>query len=265
MHIDNRPLTVSAADAHDRADGQAALDVQQPTPIDRRRMLSKAALAAPVVAAGAALGPFAGLLPRAAAQSGTDAPSDFDLLAFYETLELSAAQIYTAAAKQLTGDAAAVAAFGEHHTEHAALFTDMISKAGLTPPGVSNPGIDKAYAPRIASANGLTGTLEVLFEFESALAATYLEALGAIENGAAAATIASILPVDAQHAVVIGTALGRDVQTLVPEAQTTTDSLTVSQYPVPVEAESDSGSASTPSTTATATDSTDSGATPATS
>ena len=218
--------------------------------VDRRSVLGKAALAAPLVAAGAALSPLTGLVSSAAA---AEEPSDFELAAFLQTIELTAADLYELAGSKLADDVkATIGGFGEAHTGHAALFEDILSQAGETPPGAANSALTAAYSPRIADATDSDAVLEVLLDLENALAATYFHALGSVENGAEAAVIATILPVDAQHAVVIGTALKRPADQLVPEVQTDAGRLDPATYPVPVAAEdsgaaTDSGSASTDS------------------
>lgn len=180
--------------------------------------------------------------------AAADELSDFDLIAFAQTIELSTVAVYTAAASgtKLTGaDADVAKVYGGHHSQHATLFETILSDAKATPPGVSNPALDKLYGPRIAAAAAGPAVLTVLLDLENALAATYLNLLGTIQNSAAAATMAGILAVDAQHATVLATALGQDIAERTPATQTDDGHLDPADYPVPVAAAADSGSAAT--------------------
>lgn len=236
MHIDHRQLQNLAAAVDEPNHGADT---------SRRGLLAKAAVAAPVVALGAALGPLTGLLSTAAA---ADELSDFDLVAFAQTIELSTVAVYeaAAAATSLTGDQAdVVKSFGGHHSEHATLFETILNDAKSTPPGVSNAALDKVYGPRVAGATTGPAVLTVLLDLENALAATYLHLLGLLQNTAAAATMASILAVDAQHATVLATALGQDVAERTPETQTDDGQLDPATFPVPAAEAADSGTADT--------------------
>ena len=69
-----------------------------------------------------------------------------------------------------------------------------------------------------------------------------------MQNGAAAATTASILAVDAQHATVLATALDQDVAERTPAAQTDAGFLDPATYPVPAAEATDTASAAGGST-----------------
>ncbi len=276
MQIDHSQHPMQVADRDEQGETGAAPAPAEPRRpmLGRRGLLSKAVAAAPAAVLGAVMNPLGSLLPTATA---AEAPSDFDLLAFAQTIELSVVDIYTAAAatKQVTGEAAALlTTFAGHHTAHAALFAEMLGEANVTPPGAANPALSKAYTTRVSSAASSNAVLEILQELENALVATYLDLLGTINNGAAAATIGTIAPVDAQHATVLGTALGTALAELVPPLQTDAGKLDPASYPVPTaaaEGATDSGShdhadSGTDTAAATGSDSaasTDSGATAA--
>ena len=61
--------------------------------------------------------------------------------------------------------------------------------------------------------------LGVAFDLENAAAATYGLALGALVGTNAAALVASIQPIEARHAVVLGDVLGKPLNVQVPEFQ----------------------------------------------
>ena len=69
---------------------------------------------------------------------------------------------------------------------------------------------------------------------ENAAAATYLFALGALTSKAALQLTASILPVESQHAVVLGTVLGKAPtdKTYLPSFQTQDGAVTPDEFPI---------------------------------
>ena len=75
--------------------------------------------------------------------------------------------------------------------------------------------------PRIQSGGTADGVWEVLFGVEQGAAATYLETLGTFESAAAAGPAASILPIESQHATVIGSMLELPIDEWMPPFQTT--------------------------------------------
>jgi hypothetical protein len=71
----------------------------------------------------------------------------------------------------------------------------------------------------------------VAFDLENAAAATYLFALGALADVSALKLTASILPVESQHAIVLGTALGKPLKDLVPSFQTVDAKVDPAKFP----------------------------------
>jgi hypothetical protein len=77
--------------------------------------------------------------------------------------------------------------------------------------------------------------LQVLYTVESAAASTYLYALGALQDNATLSLAASILPVESQHAVILGILLNKDAKTnadFLPSFITQDPALTPDKYPV---------------------------------
>ena len=178
-----------------------------------RRTFLRGSLAAGGAAA-LVLGPLASAAAAADATTTTAAPkqpqsADLPLLGFAQSLELAAAAVYAAAlaSGKLTDVPKAVATtFGRHHTEHAEAIGGLAGKAA---PGVANPGLLKAFGDRLGRAKTESDVLGIAFDLENAAAATYGYALGVLFGTNAAALVASILPIEARHAVVLGDALGR--------------------------------------------------------
>lgn len=190
------------------------------------------------VALGGISLPLVGLLP-AWAQEGEDeggkqgaAPlTDADLAAFAGSVELSAAGLYAAAAGTglLSGPVAPVAAmFGAHHGEHAAALRAAAgSKAARRP----NRKLSETLADELKKAKDEKAVLELAFDVENAAASTYLAALGALESPAALGLVASILPVESQHATVLGTALAKAPEAVVPAFENEERRLDPAKFP----------------------------------
>ncbi len=158
---------------------------------------------------------------------------DGAIAAFAESVELAAVAAYTAAAKSglVTTKAVldAATAFAGHHQEHAAAFG---AAAGAGATKKANPKLLDAVGAQLAAAKDEMGVLEIAFGLENAAAATYLFALGALTSKGALQLTASILPVEAQHAVVLGTVLGKKATDIFPSFETQTNAVDPSKFPV---------------------------------
>jgi len=187
-------------------------------PSARRQAVRRTAAAAGVITIGSQLLPLSSMMPRAFAADG-----DAGIAAFAESVELTAVAAYTAAAASglVTTKAVLDAAvkFMGHHNEHAAAFG---AAAGDAATGKLNQKLLDALSPGLAAAKTENDVLQLAYDLENAAAATYLFALGALESVVALQLTASILPVEAQHAVVLGQVIGADAATLLPSFQTET-------------------------------------------
>jgi len=194
----------------------------------QRRTMRNLAAGAGVIAIGTQLLPIAGLVPRAAAMDG-----DAGIAAFAESVELTAVAAYTAAAGSglVTTQAVLDAAtkFAGHHTEHAAAFG---AAAGSAATGKLNQKLLDALSPSLAAAKTENEVIKLAYDLENAAAATYLFALGALTSTAALQLTASILPVEAQHAVVLGQVIGADAATMLPPFETETAFVDPAKYPI---------------------------------
>ena len=197
----------------------------------RRRFLWDAGAGLALVI-GSAVVPVGAVAGSASAQ-----PADDPTIAkFAESVELAAAAAYNAAVQsgKLRTPAVITAAmtFGSHHTDHARAFGAF---AGNAAPSVPNPGLLQTVGDQIREAPDETAVLNVAYATENAAAATYLYAIGALQSPIILAATASIMPVEAEHAAVLGYVLGLDptsVTDYLPPFQTTDEALQQSKFPV---------------------------------
>ena len=173
----------------------------------RRRFLKGVGLGGLVLTIGQAAVPVSSLLAPASAQTATTNPPNEVTAAFAESLELAAVAAYQQAAAKLTTPAVVSAAstFAGHHAQHATAFA-ALSKGKAT--GKPNPKLLQTISGEIHDAADEKATIQIAYDMENAAASTYLYALGVLTDKAALELTASILPVESQHAVVLGQALG---------------------------------------------------------
>src|SRR4051794_12956580 len=196
----------------------------------RPSLLAGAGLGGAVIAIGSMLVPVGRLVGVAGAQTG-----DAGIAAFAESVELAAVAAYMAAAQsgKVTTPAVLQAAttFAGHHQEHGAAFG---AAAGSASTKKANQKLLDMVAPQIQAAADQNAVLEIAYGLENAAAATYLFALGALTSKAALKLTASILPVESQHAVVLGTVLGKPPTdtTFLPSFQTQDGAVTPDKFPI---------------------------------
>jgi len=174
----------------------------------RRRFLKGVGLGGLVLTIGQAVVPVSSLLSPAFGQAAA-APklTDEQIAAFAESLELAAVAAYQQAAAKITTPAVASAAntFAGHHGQHATAFASL---AKGTATGKPNPNLLQTIAGELHDAPDEKVTLKIAYDMENAAASTYLYALGILTGTGALQLTASILPVESQHAVVLGQVLG---------------------------------------------------------
>jgi hypothetical protein len=186
----------------------------------RRSFLKRSGLAAAggtlLVATGGltSITRFSGL---AAAQELTDSA----IAGYAQGIELAAVAAYEAAAPKLSGDVLAVASlFARHHQEHADAFGAVAGSDAQTEP---NAALVEAVTPTleaVAAAEPSEDLTAQILGFakgvENQAAYTYAYALTALQDPAYAAATSTILPIEAQHAVVLSLALGEDAEMWFP-------------------------------------------------
>jgi hypothetical protein len=197
--------------------------------MSRRTVLGRAAVAGTAIAVGSQLVPVTRLFTPAFGQQLDDAT----IAAFAESVELAAVAAYQAAAAsgKVTTPAVADAAtlFASHHKEHGAAFGGA---AGDKATGKANAALLAALTPQLNAAADENAVLELAYGLENAAAATYLFALGALTSPAALQLTASILPVEGQHAVVLGQVLGKPATDYVPKFESDETALKPDKYPL---------------------------------
>lgn len=178
--------------------------------------------------AGALVVPLASAFRAYAADGG-----DGGVAAFAESVELAAVEAYKAAAgsglvmTKAVLDAATM--FAGHHQDHAAAFGSAAGAAATKKP---NKVLLDAVAGQLAKAKDEKAVLKIAFDLENSAAATYVFALGALTSTAALQLTASILPVEAQHAVVLGQVLGLPAGDYLPTYETTDAAVTPDKFPI---------------------------------
>ena len=146
-------------------------------------------------------------------------PTDSDLAAFSQSVELAIAAAYDALMPRFAERVQpVVAAFRLHHLAHAdelARAAGEIGRAaGTTSTAAPNAGILAALAPRIEAAGDEPTALQLVVALENQLTATHAFSLTTLEQPATVRTVATILPVEATHAAVAGGLLGTAVPDL---------------------------------------------------
>lgn len=224
-----RSLAASVDDQHREAmadfRGQVG-EIHRPGSRSRRRFLGELGLASTTIALGSSLVPALRLLPAGAQEEEL---TDEDIAVFAASVELAAVQVYQEAIDSdlLSASVLSVATlFQSHHEEHAQAFEGL---GGGTPE--ANQGVLDVFDPMLAEASDEAAVLTVALALEEGAAATYEFALGVLDQEAAAAT-ATILPVEGQHAVVIGAALELEPPEFLPALQTQAGALDPAVYPV---------------------------------
>ena len=198
---------------------------------DRRSFLRSAGIGVGALTIGTTALSFTSLLP-AAAQEEEEKLTDGDIAAFAESIELAAVEAYKAAAASGKLQPAVVEVgtmFAAHHQEHASAFAGASAGAAK---GKPNAKLLTTVGDQLKGAGDQEAILKIAYDLEEAAAATYLFGLGVLESTTALQLAASILPVESQHAVVLGSALGMPADEYVPSFQTTDKAVDPAKFPV---------------------------------
>jgi hypothetical protein len=179
----------------------------------RRQFLRGAGLStAAAITIGPAVLPISKLLAAAGAQEA-QAPTAPELAAFAESVELAAMTIYGPLQLRLSKGPGVAAAglYARHHAEHAKAVGPLAADKRT---GKPNTPLSETLQDRLSRANSEDDVLEIAYDLESGLASTYLFIIGSTTDGPLLKVCSSILPVDAQHAVVLGGLVGKSVKDL---------------------------------------------------
>jgi len=196
------------------------------TPTSRRSFLVRAALGGALVTVGTAAGPLSSILPAAAAPDQLQAAESLDNATFAALaipLEMAAVQAYHAAILGGTLDdtwSSQALTFQDHHQTAVDTYTPLLDE-GTTAPA-PDPTIVKSTVDAIKAATTQDAILTSLADLENVLAATGLYAIGGLDDNTTAKSVAQIMAVESQQAVVIGLALDTPLAALTP-AEASTD------------------------------------------
>lgn len=210
------------------------LDPDEQRAASRRFFLRRAGAGAAVVLGGAAV-PLTGMASAAWAQEpeggeGGDAEtngdacptdpvdmpaSDEQLVTFAESVERAASAAYELALEQrllvpVTEQSAHL--FSTHHEDHAEALRCLLGTAAQEP----NAALLDELRPQIEEAVEEDALIQLFRQLEEGAAATYLVAIGAFETIEVASAAATIMPVEAQHAVVWSEVLDLPLAEVVP-------------------------------------------------
>lgn len=162
------------------------------------------------VGAAAVAGPLL-LAPIASARR---AYTDQQIAGFAQSVELAAVAAYGMATPLLSAATAPVAQlFMSHHQQHADAFGSV---AGASKASGANPKLVAALTPTLQGLHDETAALELAFTLEGQAAYTYAAALTLLQDPAFAKATSTILPIESQHQVVLGLALGKPVADVFP-------------------------------------------------
>jgi Ferritin-like domain len=232
-----RPLTDDGEERQPDADPSApgiAADLRP----DRRRFLRRLTIGGAAVVAGAAIVPGLGEA-SASAQTSTTQPmpptvpaGDVTLLNYAISLELAASQLYTdmAGTGRLGGDPLQQARiYVVHHSDHAAALSGVAAEDAISTP---NATLLSQVAPQITAAASTTAIYQIAYNLEMSMAATHQQLMGTVENWQSSGAVASIEPVEAQHAVVWGQLLDLPTSQWMPAFQNGQGSFDPSKYAI---------------------------------
>jgi rubrerythrin len=233
----------------------SALPTRDDTSAGRRSFLRGAGFSGLVVAVGGLTLSLDAMVHSAAAQTGTTttqagtttsgAPTttttlpprqpsadDRALLGFIQSLELTAVAAYGIAldSKKLSDATGTVAQiFQAHHRQHAQATGSL---AGAAAPNVANASLVAAFGPKFQSAADEKSLLQLAYQVENAAVATYAAALAKITGTDPAAVMASILPIESRHAIVLGQAMGLGISDLAPTIENLGNAATPDKNPI---------------------------------
>jgi hypothetical protein len=221
MHLSARQLRAYAADVDDlhhqqmKSFAEEAADLH----LDAARRSRRTVIAAGAAVAGAtavSVGLLPGLVsassaPPSAPPAGLD---DAAIAGYAQGVELAAVAAYGAAAPLLSPEVLPVAElFLGHHQAHADAFGAVAGEYAVSAP---NAALLAAVQPILDGLTDEAGALEFAFVLEGQAAYTYAAALTLLQDPAYAAATATILPIESQHQVVLGLALGKAVTDVFP-------------------------------------------------
>jgi hypothetical protein len=180
--------------------------------LGRRNFLRRSIFAAGTVGAGVG----SGLLTRAVTTVFADSSADVQMLQTAASIENLAVAVYTNPAAQKlvvgTGNQVLIAFVTktiEQHTDHAKAFNATImALGGKAQTAIDKPVFDAVVTPALGKITGPAGVVDLAATLEDAAAQTYVKFAGDAGDVKALSVLATIAPVEAQHAAVLNAVKG---------------------------------------------------------
>lgn len=134
--------------------------------------------------------------------------------AFAESVELALVAAYEAIIPLLSDELVPVAEIClGHHRQHARAMAEL---AGDVATGEPDPVLLEALAPQLAELAGSGSALRFAKDLEERVVATYVAAMGRLEQAEAFELTATITPVEASHAVMLAELVDGTTEDLFP-------------------------------------------------
>lgn len=203
-------------------------EIAKATRGSRRDFMKKAGIGGAALTVGSMVAPVSRFLPAAWAQ---ETPDDATLAKFAAGLELAAVAAYgVAVGTGKLSDATKTVGqmFAGHHQQHADALNSILGDAAVEK---ANKSVVAAFGPMIEKAADEDAILDAARQVEEGAASTYLFALGAIADATTAGALATILPVESQHATVLATVLGLPADQYLLDFVTQDNVLDPAKYP----------------------------------
>jgi hypothetical protein len=184
--------------------GECRGDEAKVTGPDRRRFLAGSGLVGAAVIAGSVLS-----LPRGARIAAAADDNAVMIAISAAALEYAAVEVYAAAAGSglLTPVVReAAVAFGSHHLEHGNAFASF-AKMTRNDIGAAKDVLDSSVK-QLAVATKEAEIVSIALGLENAAVSVYVNALASVTDLTVIESMASILPIESAHAVVLGRVLG---------------------------------------------------------
>jgi hypothetical protein len=144
--------------------------------------------------------------------SPTIAPADADFAAWAESIELALVTIYNQAMPRLTADNVATASrFRDHHQDHAGAYATL---AAAKATGKANSALIFTTAPAVQALADQPSALNYLIGLENQMAETYAYNLNLLTSTDVYSRVVTTLPIESQHAAVLGSVLGLPVDSM---------------------------------------------------
>lgn len=216
----------TVADEHTEGHPAGATSASRPA---RRDFLRRAATGGALLAVGSMVSPFGPLVPAAWAELS---PDDSELARYMAGLELSLVAAYGVAlstGKLSSANSDIARMFLRHHREHAAALNAALGEElTVTAP---EPVFLQQVGPRFSAATDEAAVLELAWNAEETITATYLFGVGEVDDAKSAGVLATILPVESQHATVWGAILEKAPDVYLPEFLTTEQAIKPAGFP----------------------------------